>query len=450
MENKILKLNLNYDANKKIESIVVVRENNIETETNPNYFNQFFNNLLDEIKNSSDEYKNLSKKELKEKLINKGFINQHIGPYIVNMEKNGDDEFTILYSDRREEIVNKDSRKDYDDYYNSKMDELREYYGDVDFEKLGLFIDNRQKEKNAKKENKDLKGVKNIKITKKLVALVTTGAVLLMGASGYVGHLLTNRNSQKGNNQSENNIEWEFTTPTPSPELITVTPTVTATPLPTPTSTPTATPIIYNQPQVSFTQLEDDPNSQVVAIEIHDGYVTPHEYGNSDFNCDVNNLITISLQNMSDIASHLKKPEENPDLITTGTFIFYEKFFKNEADRAYVEYFSDFANEIIYHAFYNNDMNTASNYAEVANYETIRCIRDLEPIKVNINGEERYVSYDELSYNGRQLVLNIAYATTNALANDTFMYNGERFDMNTIQEVIIEANKELEDSKILG
>ena len=30
MENKILKLNLNYDANKKIESIVVVRENNIE------------------------------------------------------------------------------------------------------------------------------------------------------------------------------------------------------------------------------------------------------------------------------------------------------------------------------------------------------------------------------------------------------------------------------------
>ena len=95
-------------------------------------------------------------------------------------------------------------------------------------------------------------------------------------------------------------------------------------------------------------------------------------------------------------------------------------------------------------------MNTASNYAEVANYETIRCIRDLEPIKVNINGEERYVSYDELSYNGRQLVLNIAYATTNALANDTFMYNGEMFDMNTIQEVIIEANKELEDSKILG
>ena len=87
MENKILKLNLNYDANKKIESIVVVRENNIETETNPNYFNQFFNNLLDEIKNSSNEYKNLSKKELKEKLINKGFINQHIGPYIVNMEK---------------------------------------------------------------------------------------------------------------------------------------------------------------------------------------------------------------------------------------------------------------------------------------------------------------------------------------------------------------------------
>ena len=54
MENKILKLNLNYDANKKIESIVVVRENNIETETNPNYFNQFFNNLLDEIKNSSN------------------------------------------------------------------------------------------------------------------------------------------------------------------------------------------------------------------------------------------------------------------------------------------------------------------------------------------------------------------------------------------------------------
>ena len=459
MENKILKLNLNYDANKKIESIVVVRKNNIETETNPNYFDQFFNNLLDEIKNSSDEYKNLSKKELKEKLINKGFINQHIGPYIVNMEKNGDDEFTILYSDRREEIVNKDSRKDYDDYYNSKMDELREYYGDVDFEKLGLFIDNRQKEKNAKKENKDLKGVKNIKITKKLVALVTTGAVLLMGASGYVGHLLTNRNSQKGNDKPQNNIEWEFTTPTPSPELITVTPTVTATPLPTPTPTvqptstptvqptPTATPIIYNQPEVSFTQLEDDPNSQVLAIEIYDGYVTPHEYSDSDFDCSIDNLVNIRLQNTSDLASHINNPNENPDLITTGTFIFYEKFFQDQEDRAYIEYFSKIGNEIIYHAFFFIYMDTAREYIQVANYEIVRCIRDLEPVKVNINGEERYVTYDDLTPNAKQLVLNIAYATSYALTSDNFEYNNEIIDKEDTQMIIIDANNILNNNR---
>ena len=449
MENKIVKINLNYGTD-SVKSIVVVRENKIETRTNPNYFQQILANLFYEMRNSNSEYKNLSEEELKNKLQEKGILKGYSGLYIKNMQVDNDG-ITILNSNDEEERIDKASTEDYDNIYDSIIDRLRSYYGDVDFEKLGLLVDNRKKEKNIKKENNDLKGVKNIKITKKMIALVTTGALLLMGASGYVGHLLTNRNSQKENHKSQNNIEWEFTTPTPTPELITVTPTVTATSLPTPTPTvqptPTAPPIIYNQPEVSFTQLEDDPNSQVLAIEIYDGYVTPHEYSDSDFDCSIDNLVNIRLQNTSDLASHINNPNENPDLITTGTFIFYEKFFQDQEDRAYIEYFSKIGNEIIYHAFYNNNMDTAREYIQVANYEIVRCIRDLEPVKVNINGEERYVTYDDLTPNAKQLVLNIAYATSYALTSDNFEYNNEIIDKEDTQMIIIDANNILNNNR---
>ena len=449
MENKIVKINLNFDTD-GVKSIVVVRENKIETLTNPNYFLQVFASLFNEIRNSNSEYKNLSEEELKNKLQEKGLLKEYSGLYIKNVQVDNDG-ITIINSNDEKERIDKASTEDYDNIYDSTIDSLRSYYGDVDFEKLGLLVDNRKKEKNIKKENNDLKGVKNIKITKKMIALVTTGALLLMGASGYVGHLLTNRNSQKENHKSQNNIEWEFTTPTPTPELITVTPTVTATSLPTPTPTvqptPTAPPIIYNQPEVSFTQLEDDPNSQVLAIEIYDGYVTPHEYSDSDFDCSIDNLVNIRLQNTSDLASHINNPNENPDLITTGTFIFYEKFFQDQEDRAYIEYFSKIGNEIIYHAFYNNNMDTAREYIQVANYEIVRCIRDLEPVKVNINGEERYVTYDDLTPNAKQLVLNIAYATSYALTSDNFEYNNEIIDKEDTQMIIIDANNILNNNR---
>lgn len=449
MENKIVKINLNFDTD-GVKSIVVVRENKIETRTNPNYFLQVFASLFNEIRNSNSEYKNLSEEELKNKLQEKGLLKEYSGLYIKNVQVDNDG-ITIINSNDEKERIDKASTEDYDNIYDSTIDSLRSYYGDVDFEKLGLLVDNRKKEKNIKKENNDLKGVKNIKITKKMIALVTTGALLLMGASGYVGHLLTNRNSQKENHKSQNNIEWEFTTPTPTPELITVTPTVTATSLPTPTPTvqptPTAPPIIYNQPEVSFTQLEDDPNSQVLAIEIYDGYVTPHEYSDSDFDCSIDNLVNIRLQNTSDLASHINNPNENPDLITTGTFIFYEKFFQDQEDRAYIEYFSKIGNEIIYHAFYNNNMDTAREYIQVANYEIVRCIRDLEPVKVNINGEERYVTYDDLTPNAKQLVLNIAYATSYALTSDNFEYNNEIIDKEDTQMIIIDANNILNNNR---
>lgn len=62
MENKIVKINLNYGTD-SVKSIVVVRENKIETRTNPNYFQQILANLFYEMRNSNSEYKNLSEEE---------------------------------------------------------------------------------------------------------------------------------------------------------------------------------------------------------------------------------------------------------------------------------------------------------------------------------------------------------------------------------------------------
>lgn len=91
-------------------------------------------------------------------------------------------------------------------------------------------------------------------------------------------------------------------------------------------------------------------------------------------------------------------------------------------------------------------MDTAREYIQVANYEIVRCIRDLEPVRVNINGEERYVTYDDLTPNAKQLVLNIAYATSYALTSDTFEYNDEIIDKEDTQMIVIDANNILNNS----
>ena len=92
-------------------------------------------------------------------------------------------------------------------------------------------------------------------------------------------------------------------------------------------------------------------------------------------------------------------------------------------------------------------MDTAREYIQVANYEIVRCIRDLEPVKVNINGEERYVTYDDLTPNAKQLVLNIAYATSYALTSDNFEYNNEIIDKEDTQMIIIDANNILNNNR---
>ena len=118
MENKIVKINLNYGTDSKLESIIVVRENKIETRTNPNYFQQILANLFYEMRNSNSEYKNLSEEGLKNKLQEKGILKGYSGLYIKNMQVDNDG-ITILNSNDEEERIDKASTEDYDNIYDS-------------------------------------------------------------------------------------------------------------------------------------------------------------------------------------------------------------------------------------------------------------------------------------------------------------------------------------------
>ena len=123
MENKIVKDKFKFDTD-GVKSIVVVRENKIETRTNPNYFLQVFASLFNEIRNSNSEYKNLSEEELKNKLQEKGLLKEYSKLYIKNVQVDNDG-ITIINSNDEKERIDKASTEDYDNIYDSIIDSFK-------------------------------------------------------------------------------------------------------------------------------------------------------------------------------------------------------------------------------------------------------------------------------------------------------------------------------------
>lgn len=277
-----------------------------------------------------------------------------------------------------------------------------------------------------RKNKKEKNSIKNLKVTSNAKRILAAGVILAIGAGIGVGAVsLTNKKDNKNNNSGE------FPTPTP---------TVSASPSPTPkvtaTPKPTEEPISYQQPSEEFLQ-------EVT----YDGVTSLHE---NEEGLNLDNYIGLSYINSQELGNHIQNPGAN-SLTQDPIYINFGSFFEeNSNDKAFVEYFNKYRNEIIYRAYETKNLDYASNYIYWGNYEIVRCIANNGPIQVMINGNSEYVFYNDLSLEAKEIVLQIAngiYTSFSRRGENFVEYDGQNYDQNAIGEIIVSEYEKLQKTK---
>lgn len=319
------------------------------------------------------------------------------------------------------------------------------------FEKLNIL---KVKEKKNLFENVRDSKIKNLVTKKRLISLAVATSLVATGfgiseiknkhhSSVKEGPSIEDDNFNYDNNLNSNPLLQETS------EIVIPTAVPTATPTVVPTIVPTATsaPISNNfstQPEEIFYMSDFNLEGSDIALELYqDGNLPIKSWGVEGYD-DYSTLEGYSYENMGDLANHIQNPTYNPTLESVGKIIYYEKFYGNQDDYYMIQHFNRYRNEIIWQAFYENDIDTARYYINEANKEMVRVIYDGNPIEVvNDNGEIQRITYSDLTPNAQTALKNIAWSMHTALTNDTFEYNGEIYDQNLVAENVfgIETQK---------
>lgn len=461
MKNNIEKLILSID-DENIVAFAIVGENLFEvyyvTEDNVEELQAKMDEIYEKLIEAYVPNANsLTEEEQVDELIKKGIVYKVDKPLIKKITYNADE----IVVERGDEIetIKRDS-EDLENKYEELLNEIEMVYGldAYDAMEFGLL--------EIKKFTTNKKLANKIKFNKRVIAAFVAGAL----AVGGINFVLNKVNNKKVNN-SKNTVTLESADPTATPEAfpteevstITLDAAQTATPAPatiteptvTPTAVLTATPLSANwveQPSITFTSREIDPESLTLVEEIIDNrdgselYTTVYNVDSEFYDCSKDNLCQVSFNNMSEIGSKLQSPDKN-SFQQRGTMINFEKLFENQYDKAYIEYFSRIRNEAIYQAYYEKDLNSANHYIALGNYEVARCLRDNNPVVVNIDGQEQYITFDELSADAKEVVFNLAYSLQIAMANNEIEYNGEILNQDDFHNILDNVNNTLTNSK---
>lgn len=314
-----------------------------------------------------------------------------------------------------------------------------------ELEKKGLISFNpndlKDKLEELRKNKKEKNSIKNLKVTSNAKRILAAGVILAIGVG--VGSLITKKDNKNDKENKYPNISLEDQTKVPdnsqnmgveTETLDEIEPTSTITPTPTPIPTPM--PISYQQPNEEFLQ-------EVT----YDGVTSLHE---NEEGLNLDNYIGLSYINSQELGNHIQNPGANsltqdPIYINFGTF-----FEENSKDKAFVDYFNKYRNEIIYRAYETKNLDYASNYIYWGNYEIVRCIANNGPIQVMINGNSEYVFYNDLSLEAKEIVLQIAngiYTSFSRRGENFVEYDGQNYDQNAIGEIIVSEYEKLQKTK---
>ena len=239
--------------------------------------------------------------------------------------------------------------------------------------------------------------------------------------------------------------------PTPQSELVEL-PTITVEPTAVPTSVPTAQPtaIPTSVPTAQPTEVPTSvPTAQPTEVptsvptaqpiediepyveEVRDGYVTKYWYGdNYDFSLE--NLYQHSHDSFDSVRNYFVDPENYPMEPGKATYINFGFAFTGD-DKIFIDHFSEtrnFLEEKRYQIAENQNNPEALNiaiedfktYLKDANLDNILRIANGYGVYTNDGGVERYIYFDDLSTEAKDLVINLAVDMYSPLLTDTIEY----------------------------
>ena len=422
---------------------------------NKELFNTLMNKLMKIHPEGLEEL--ISKKDAKgivKVLSEKGYYIRTKENIITKINVNNDEgHFEVVYADEQVKKVKKtdfakdeDYVKAYEEYIDKlkknykikntgnyhliqtigEKDKADEYDSDDDFD----FVDDDDKKK---------KGIKNLKISKKLIAIVTAGAILLVG---------------KGISKLGKKEEGPMPNPTPTvTQEVDEDTLTTAIPTAVPTVKPTAISLdddFYSQDyQVSYMtdeerlleptpypiQAVDTIDSPELWAYIYPEYEETVNVGDVDIDSlNIEKLYEVSYNNMWDLSNYVFNGASNKNLETTPMRIHFEKIIQglSAVDKAYIKYFNDLRNEIVYQGFDLSNSEAVKKCNHYAVYELVRCVINDNPLRLNVNGRQVLVRYSELGYEAQEAISNICWGNYLLMGTDTIEFNGELYNQDRL------------------
>ncbi len=493
MENKILRLVVLHDEKNEVLGFVVLKENGTEKygfgeslDEKKNHYNKLMNELVRTYPEGLETLiENKDTKKIRNFLVENGYIIDTNDDVITKLTAKEDEEepyFEIEYALNDKEVISCYDYENDDEFmqvYNDTLKSIERTYRIVNANKFkGLVnIIKLPKKKETKKEKdydddfdddfdddyeeEKSKEYKKLKYTRKLAALVTAGAVLVVTGIGIGAYKLGKKKNEEKNVDSTPELTLEFNSSTPLPfTASTSTPTTvpTSTPTPTPTVAPTkiptsvptfipiSTPYVASHPMTNEElRLEPTPypmeaynpsNSKELWTTI-----IPNQgedvvnIGDVDLSTiDLQELYTVSYQNMWDLSNHIFHGEDNQNLETSPMRIHFERIIPglSEEEKAYIKYFSDLRNEIVYQGYNlgeNEKVLRCNNYTV---YELIRCIKYNNPLRLKIDNKEEFVRFSDLSYEAQDAIEQICWGNYLLMGDTTVEFNGDYYDQASI------------------
>lgn len=319
----------------------------------------------------------------------------------------------IKKTDEDDEYDNEDTYEEDDEY-----DDEDEYEEDDEYRKN---LANRIKEK--------VKGVKNLKIFKKGIIKKGLAFATAVAVGFGAGHIM-----KKNNETYVNDDSITTTNPVENPDnyLTAVPSTTTSAPVYVESeetyipefpvdelATPTAN-IDFNE----YTPITE--KNRFLVMVIYDDGTTCTSYMDASYN----DIVYHAETSANEIMDYIAHPEYNSKP-TVGFCVAYSDSIENPAEKAYVSYFENIRNSLVY-SYFKGEMDDYDKYSKKG---CIGIISYLERDKA-LEEDGYTLCYSDLSSETKDVVTKIFKDILDMSQNTIFEYNGQTYGFDDVQDIV--------------
>ena len=439
MENKVLRLVIVRDLENNVLGFVALRSNGTtkygfkeSKENKKKYRLELLKEMFDAYPDGLEDY--LNDKDIKgaiEHLKDEGYIIETTEDIITKItihEEAEEPYFVVEYAIHEPETYNSKDFNNIEDYNQildaSKACVKADYRLGSEDSYEGLISHKEKVSVKLKRAIGELK-IKNLKTTKRVLALVTAGVIL-------VGTYSCGRKKGEESSNVPTSTTIETITPTSIPEAM-----------------PTVEPAILLEDEFPADEYWDfsedyeyyddyEDSTELFTIINSKGLEDQGRYTTND----VKDITTLNLEyfyevmaaNLGDLsyfATSGKKPlDYYRELTEAPRKTHFERIIPglSSIDYEYIKYFSDLNIEVI-------DLGYCQNNAMEAKEINNRIVRDMvqyiindQPLWLTVQGQEVAVSFSELSYEAQDAIRNICWGNYCLLGSDVVEFNGDYYN----------------------